>query len=156
MGLISRVSSRTYRLGNLKVLKQKYKLITRNLHEVLGEDRIKNVLKERDLKVYWGTATTGKPHIAYFVAMSKIADFLKAGCEVTILLADLHAYLDNMKAPWELLKLRTEYYEHVIKAMLTSIGVSLDKLRFVKGTDYQLSKEYSLDVYRLSSIVTEH
>merc|ERR1719361_1879950 len=88
--------------------------------------------------------------------MSKLADFLKAGCEVTILFADLHAYLDNMKAPWELLKLRTEYYEHVIKAMLTSIGVSLDKLRFVRGTDYQLSKEYTLDVYRLSSQVTEH
>merc|ERR1711976_1045834 len=61
-----------------------------------------------------------------------------------------------MKAPWELLKLRTEYYEHVIKAMLTSIGVSIDKLRFVRGTDYRLSKEYTLDVYRLSSVVTEH
>merc|ERR1712025_1254627 len=113
-------------------------------------------LKTRDLKIYWGTATTGKPHIAYLVPMSKVADFLSAGCEVTILFADLHAYLDNMKAPWELLKLRTEYYEHVIKAMLTSIGVSVEKLRFVKGTDYQLSKEYTLDVYRLSSIVTEH
>merc|ERR1712168_94677 len=31
-----------------------------------------------------------------------------------------------------------------------------EKLHFVKGTDYQLSKEYTLDVYRLSSIVTEH
>ena len=135
---------------------EKKALITRNLQETLGEDRIEEVLKTRDLKVYWGTATTGKPHIAYFVAMSKIADFLSAGCEVTILFADLHAYLDNMKAPWELLKLRTEYYEASIKAMLTSIGVSLEKLRFVKGTDYQLSKEYTLDVYRLSSVVTEH
>merc|ERR1711862_576210 len=131
-------------------------LITRNLQETLGEDRIDEILKTRDLKIYWGTATTGKPHIAYFVPMSKIADFLSAGCEVTILFADLHAYLDNMKAPWELLKLRTEYYEASIKAMLTSIGVSLEKLRFVKGTDYQLSKEYTLDVYRLSSVVTEH
>jgi len=124
---------------------EKKALITRNLQETLGEDRIEEVLKTRDLKVYWGTATTGKPHIAYFVAMSKIADFLSAGCEVTILFADLHAYLDNMKAPWELLKLRTEYYEASIKAMLTSIGVSLEKLRFVKGTDYQLSKEYTLE-----------
>lgn len=40
------------------------------------------ILKERELKIYWGTATTGKPHVAYFVPMSKIADFLKAGCEV--------------------------------------------------------------------------
>lgn len=60
--------------------------------------------------------------------------------KVTILFADLHAYLDNQKAPWDLLQLRTTYYEHVIKAMLTSIGVSLDKLKFRRGTDYQLSK----------------
>ncbi|XP_041273613.1 tyrosine--tRNA ligase, cytoplasmic isoform X1 [Onychostruthus taczanowskii] len=135
---------------------EKYQLITRNLQEVLGEDKLLSILKERELKIYWGTATTGKPHVAYFVPMSKIADFLKAGCEVTILFADLHAYLDNMKAPWELLELRTRYYEHVIKAMLESIGVPLEKLRFVRGTDYQLSKEYTLDVYRLSSVVTQH
>lgn len=135
---------------------EKYTLISRNLQEVLGEDKIKAILKERDLKIYWGTATTGKPHVAYFVPMSKIADFLRAGAEVTILFADLHAYLDNMKAPWELLALRTQYYEHSIKAMLRSIGVPLEKLKFVKGTDYQLSKEYTLDVYRLTSVVTEH
>ena len=75
------------------------------LQEVLGEEKLKEILKEQELKVYWGTATTGKPHVAYFVPMSKITDFLKAGCEVTILFADLHAYLDNMKAPWELLEL---------------------------------------------------
>ncbi|KFB38234.1 AGAP003003-PA-like protein [Anopheles sinensis] len=135
---------------------EKETLITRNLQEVLGQDNLRTVLKERDLKIYWGTATTGKPHIAYFVPMSKVADFLKAGCEVTILFADLHAYLDNMKAPWSLLQERTKYYEAVIKAMLTSLGVPLEKLRFVRGTDYQLSKEYTLDVYRLSSVVTQH
>uniref|UniRef100_A0AAY4CD12 Tyrosine--tRNA ligase n=1 Tax=Denticeps clupeoides TaxID=299321 RepID=A0AAY4CD12_9TELE len=135
---------------------EKFELITRNLQEVLGEEKLKQILQERELRVYWGTATTGKPHVAYFVPMSKIADFLKAGCEVTILFADLHAYLDNMKAPWELLELRTKYYEQVIKAMLESISVPLDKLKFVKGTDFQLSREYTLDVYRLSSVVTEH
>ncbi|KAG5842316.1 hypothetical protein ANANG_G00176330 [Anguilla anguilla] len=143
-------------MGDQLSPEEKFHLITRNLQEVLGEDKLKTVLKERELKVYWGTATTGKPHVAYFVPMSKIADFLKAGCEVTILFADLHAYLDNMKAPWELLELRTQYYEHVIKAMLESIGVPLEKLKFVKGTDFQLSREYTLDVYRLSSVVTEH
>merc|ERR1719317_1481239 len=105
---------------------EKKAIIQRNLQETLGEDRIDEILKTRDLKIYWGTATTGKPHIAYFVPMSKLADFLKAGCEVTILFADLHAYLDNMKAPWELLQLRTQYYEHAIKAMLTSIVTEHD------------------------------
>lgn len=61
---------------------QKVDLITRNLQEVLGEENLKKIVQERDVKIYWGTATTGKPHIAYFVPMTKIADFLKAGCEV--------------------------------------------------------------------------
>lgn len=98
--------------------KQKVELITRNLQEVLGAESLIDVLqKERNLKIYWGTATTGRPHIAYFVPMMKIADFLKAGCTVTILLADLHAYLDNMKAPLDLLEKRTTYYEFIIKGM---------------------------------------
>ena len=73
---------------------------------------------------------------------------------MTVLFADLHAYLDNMKAPWELLEHRVKYYETVIKAMLESIGVSLDKLKFVRGSTYQLQKDYSLDVYRLVSMVS--
>ena len=39
--------------------------------------------------------------------------------------------------------------------MLKSINVPLEKLKFVQGTDYQLSREYTLDVYKLSSVVTE-
>lgn len=72
--------------------------------------------------------------------------FLVCFPQVTILFADLHAYLDNMKAPWELLELRVKYYEQVIKAMLESIGVPLEKLKFVKGTDYQLSRSVLLIV----------
>lgn len=139
-----------------KTPEEKYNLIARNLQEVVGEERIREVLKERDYKLYWGTATTGRPHIGYFVPISKIADFLEAGCEVTILFADLHAYLDNLKSSWELLQHRTQYYEVVIKAMLSSIGVPLEKLKFIRGTDYQLSREYTLDVYRFSSLCTEH
>ncbi len=132
--------------------KEKYDLITRNLEEVIGEKELNAILNERDLRVYWGTAPTGKPHIAYFVPMRKIADFLKAGCHVTILFADIHAYLDNQKSLWDQLQHRTEYYEFVIKEMLKSLGVPLDKLKFVRGTDYQLGNEYALDVYRLAGI----
>lgn len=135
---------------------EKFNLITRNLQEVIGEDRLKTILQKKNLSLYWGTATTGKPHVAYFVPMTKIADFLKAGCEVTVLLADLHAYLDNLKAPWELLAHRVKYYEEVIKAMLESINVPLDKLKFVRGTEYQLDRAYVLDIFKLSTVATEH
>lgn len=139
---------------------EKYKLMTRNLQEVLGEDIIKAKLAaataEDPFSLYWGTACTGRPHIGYFVPLTKLGDLLRAGCKVTILFADLHAYLDNMKAPWELLKYRTQYYEEVIRAALSSVGVPLERLHFVRGTDYELSREYTLDVYKLASLVTEH
>lgn len=138
---------------------EKLSLITRNLDEVMGGDvalgRMRAILQERDLRIYWGTATTGAPHIAYFVPMSKIADFLRAGCHVTILFADLHAFLDNLKTTWDRLQHRTEYYERVIQAMLRSIGVNIDRLTFVRGTSYQLSREYSLDMYKLTTLTTE-
>jgi tyrosyl-tRNA synthetase len=73
-----------------------------------------------------------------------------------VLLADLHGYLDNLKAPWELLNHRVKYYEFIIKSMLESIGVPLDNLKFVRGTEYQLEKDYTLDVYKMTSVVTEH
>lgn len=68
---------------------ERYELITRDLQEVLGSDLIKGILdkNERPLRCYWGTAPTGRPHVGYFVALSKIADFLRAGVVVKVLLA---------------------------------------------------------------------
>lgn len=71
-------------------------------------------------------------------------------------MADLHAYLDNQKAPWDLLALRTKYYENIVKAMLKSINVPIDQLEFIVGSSYQLSRDYNLDAYRLAAITTEH
>ncbi|KAH9385408.1 tyrosyl-tRNA synthetase [Nematocida major] len=135
-------------------LEQKHRLITRGLEEILGKEKLLQVLKERDLRVYWGTAPTGKPHIGYFIPIAKIADFLRAGCEVTVLIADLHAALDNLKAPLELIEKRSAYYEVVIKAMLVSAGAPIEKIRFVRGTDYQYTREYVLDMHRLSTMVS--
>jgi len=133
---------------------EKFELITNNLQEIVGEDELKEILKERDLKVYWGTAPTGKPHIGYFLPIRKIGDLLKAGCHVKILFADLHAFLDNQKAPWDLLEYRTKYYEFIIKEMLKSIEVPIDKLEFIRGTEFQLNEKYTLDMYKIASLAS--
>jgi len=134
---------------------EKFELIKKNLQEVIGEEELIKKLKEKkSFSIYWGTAPTGKPHLGYFVPMYKIADFLEAGCEVTILFANIHAYLDNMKTSWELLEKRTKFYEFIIKEMLNLIGVSIAKLKFVKGTDFELSEKYTLDMYRLAALTT--
>ncbi|KAK9479771.1 tRNA synthetases class I-domain-containing protein [Lipomyces japonicus] len=133
-------------------------IIKQNLQEVLNEQIIRDVIEkeQRPLKIYWGTAPTGKPHCGYFVPMTKLAHFLQAGCEVKVLLADLHAYLDNMKAPLELVAYRAKYYERILKTILTSLGVPIEKLTFVIGSSYQLSEKYTMDIFRLSSIVSQN
>lgn len=144
-------------MSNLTTEEQ-YELITRDLQEVLNPQIIKNVLEveKRPLKIYWGTAPTGKPHCGYFVPMVKLAHLLKAGVEVTVLVADLHAFLDNMKAPLEVVQYRAKYYEYVIKSILKSINVSVDKLKFVLGSSYQLTPEYTMDLFKLSNSVSQN
>lgn len=135
----------------------KFKLITSNLQEVLNPEIIEEVLKknERPLKIYWGTATTGKPHCGYFVPMLKIAEFLAAGCEVVVLLADVHGFLDALKSPIELVEQRVKYYKFVITEALKACNVSVDRLKFVIGSDYQIrggtERSYFFDLLRLST-----
>ena len=81
---------------------------------------------------------------------------MRAGCTVKILLADIHGFLDNLKAPIELVKFRAEYYRFVITALLKSVNVPIKRLEFVLGSSYQLSASYTMDLFRLSSVVTEH
>ena len=137
-------------------VEQKLKLITRNLQEYHGLEQIRQILEQRSLKIYWGTAPTGRIHIGYLVPLMKIADYLATGCEVKILFADLHAMLDNLKSTHELVQLRCDYYEKMIKTILGALGVELDKLIFVRGSSFQLTPEYTSDVYKISTLSSLH
>ena len=114
------------------------------------------MLYRADTPFQTGTATTGRPHCGYFVPILKLAQFLQAGCTVKILLADIHGFLDNLKAPIELVNHRASYYRHVITALLLSINVPISRLEFVLGSSYQRSERYTMDLYRMCSVVTEH
>lgn len=87
--------------------------------------------------------------------MIKLAEFLRAGCVVKVLLADLHAVLDNLKAPIELIKYRAAYYRLAITALLKAINVPIERIEFVLGTSYQLTEKYSLDFHRMSTVVSD-
>ncbi|KAF8849038.1 Nucleotidylyl transferase [Acephala macrosclerotiorum] len=104
-----------------------------------------------------GTAATGKPHCAYLVAAIKIARFLTTGCDVVVLLADIHGFLDNLKAPVELVEHRVEYYRLTISALLRAVGVStqLNNLTIVQGSSCQKTARYVMDVYKLNSCISE-
>ena len=132
-------------------INERIELIERNTKEILTEEELREILKEKkEVSVYWGTMPTGSISIAYFFPMLKIADFLKAGLKVKILIADLHAALDGVS--WELLKARSEYYKKTIVTILKTIGVNTKKLKFVKGSDIQFNKKYFNDLLRLNML----
>ena len=135
---------------------EKYDFITSNTQEVLRPDIIRDILPVRPLEIFWGTATTGRPHAAYFVPAIKIAQFLRAGCRVKVLLADLHGFLDADKAPEATLEYRAQYYERVIGALLQAVGVGLENVQFVRGSSYQLTSPFSRDLLRLSKRISVH
>ena len=70
--------------------------------------------------------------------------------------SDIHAFLDNLKAPLEVVEHRTSYYKHLLLAVFRSLGIPVSKLKFVQGSSYQLSREYNMDNYRLCATVSEH
>ena len=83
---------------------------------------------------------------------------MAAGCHVIVLLADIHGFLDNLKAPVELVEHRVDYYELTISSLLSAVGVStqLKNLTIVRGSSYQKTAEYVMDVYKLSACISEH
>ncbi len=134
---------------------ERFNLIKRNTQEILTEDELRKLLEEKKHpKGYIGLATTGRVHIGYFIPMMKVADFLKAGFHFKILLADIHAHLDDQKTPFELLDHRVEYYKEVIEALISSLGADTKHLEFVRGSDFELEKKYTLDMYKLSALNT--
>ena len=134
---------------------QRFDLIKRNTQEIITDQELKRLLEEKKQpKGYIGLATTGKIHIGYFIPMIKVGDFLKAGFKFTILLADIHAHLDDQKAPFELLDYRVKYYKEIISGMISALNIDTKNLEFKRGSDFELDKNYSLDMYRLAALNT--
>ena len=134
---------------------EKLALIKRNCQEIITEEELLALLKaKKQPVVYLGTAITGRPHIGYYAWVLKLSDFLRAGFKVKILLADLHGALDN--TPWDVLERRFDYYAAVIPLLFVAIGTPVSNLEIVKGSEFQLKKEYVLDLFKLSTMTSVH
>ena len=136
-------------------VKEKLELIKRNTQEIVIEKELVELLKKKKQPaVYLGTAVTGRPHVGYFMWVLKMADFLKAGFKVKLLLADIHGSLDN--TPWDLLDNRFKYYSIVIPAMFEAVGADIKNFEIVQGSDFQLKDDYVFDVLKMSTLASVH
>lgn len=125
-----------------------------NLDEVIGIEEIHQKLKEKKkLNIYWGIAPTNNPHFAYFIPLLKIRDCIKENHNVTILLADVHSYMDGGSNAMTHISERTEYYKFILKEMLRVLNIQDNEYSIVKGSDYQFDMKYTIDLLKFSSMM---
>ncbi|MEK6855415.1 MAG: tyrosine--tRNA ligase [Nanoarchaeota archaeon] len=128
-------------------IKEKLELIKRNTEEIITEEALANLLKTKKNPVaYCGYEPSGPLHLGHFVTIMKLMDLQKAGFKIKILIADTHALL-NKKGEENSIKKEVEAWKKTIKA----IGI---KAEIVLGSEFQLKKEYQIDVMKLAQHIT--
>jgi len=129
-------------------LEAKLDLVRRHTVELVTEDELRALLARGVRpKAYVGFEPSGMMQIGQgFVIAAKLADLVEAGFDVTVLLADWHAYI-NDKFGGDLARIQAcgRYFEDCFRA----IGVPTS-VRYVTATDMVASSDYWMDVIRAS------
>ncbi len=142
-----------------KSSEEKFKLIKRNTEEILGEDELLNALKNGEkIKHYIGFEVSGKIHLGTgLICMSKVKDFMDAGVECTIFLADWHSWInDKLGGDRQIIKkVAVGYFKEGLKASLKCLGGNPEKLNFVLGSDlYHNNDDYWATLIEISKNTT--
>ncbi len=124
-----------------------YELATRNTVEVVTDEELREVLARPKKRVYAGYEPSGEIHLGHLVTVNKLVDLKRAGFEVVVLLADLHAFL-NRKGTMEEVRDLAMYNRKCFE------GLGLTDVEYVLGSDLQLDRDYELMVLRLSQQIT--
>jgi len=124
-----------------------YERVTRNTVEVVTDDDLRALLLQPTKRVYAGYEPSGEIHLGHLVTINKLVDLQAAGFEVTVLLADLHAFL-NRKGTMEKVRELADYNRRCFE------GLGLKNVNYVLGSDVQLNRDYELLVLRLSQEIT--
>jgi len=122
-----------------------YELVTRNASEVVTEEEVRALADDPDGKrVYVGYEPSGVLHIGHLLGANKLIDLQDAGFDVVVLLADVHAYLNDKGTFDEIADIADR-----MKEQFLAYGLDEESTEFVYGSDFQFDEEYVLDLHGL-------
>jgi len=108
------------KMTSSKQVEKRVKLVARNTEEVLTKDDLRALISSgTKLRHYIGFEISGKVHLGQgLICMGKVADFLKAGVECNIFLADWHTYInEKLGADWKNIhKVALGYFKEALVA----------------------------------------
>lgn len=139
---------------------EKFALITRNTEEVMTSEDLLELLKQGiKLKHYIGFEISGKPHLGHgLVCMSKVKDFVDAGVDCSIFLADWHSWInDKLGGDMETIqKIGVPFFKEALIAAYKCVGGNPKDLKFVLGSElYHNNDKYwetMIDVSKHTSL----
>ncbi len=129
---------------------EKLALITRNTEEVVTKKELEALVNsDKQCSAYVGYEPSGKIHMGHVLTVNKLLDLQQAGFMITVLLADVHAYL-NEKGTMDEVRKIADYN----KRCFIALGLDEKKTKFVLGSSYQLDQKYMMDVLKLARSTT--
>lgn len=139
---------------------EKFNLIKRNTEEILGEDELKELIKNSEkLKHYIGFEISGKIHLGTgLICMMKVRDFINAGVDCSVFLADWHTWINDKLGgnPEIIKKIAVGYFREGMKASLKCVGGNPEKLKFILGSELYHNNDFYwttvLDVSKHTSL----
>ena len=118
---------------------ERFDLIKRGTEEILTDEDLKQYLETGiPLNHYIGFEISGKVHLGTgIVCMSKVKDFIDAGANCTVFLADWHSWInDKLGGDLEQIqKIAVGYFKEGLKACLKAVGANPEKVKFTLGTN---------------------
>ncbi len=119
--------------------KKRLDLIKRNTEEILTEEDLIKFLKDGEkLHHYIGFEISGKPHLGHgLVCMSKIKDFVDAGFDCSIFLADWHSWInDKLGGDMKIIhEVGVPFFKEALIAAYKCVGGDPKDLKFVLGSE---------------------
>jgi tyrosyl-tRNA synthetase len=122
-----------------------YERITRNAAEVVTDEEGRALAESPEGKrAYVGYEPSGVLHVGHMLTANKLVDLQEAGFEVVVLLADVHAYL-NDKGTFD------EIHETAdrMREQFVAYGLDESNTEFVLGSEFQFDRDYVLDLHAL-------
>jgi tyrosyl-tRNA synthetase len=123
-------------------------LIVRETAEVLTEEEVRALLARSERpKAYIGFEPSGSLTIAHLITARKILDLAQAGCDVTVFLADWHAWInDKLGGDLERVRAAGRY----MQATFTALGAEPGRVRYRWASELTGSSEYWARVVRVA------